>query len=140
MSAVDVSGRLSPIVAGTAVGVLAVALAAIAAITGRLPAMLSHQSADSASANGPVRATDAACWRCGTVETIRAVEVRGEPGRPGAIIAPALGPQVAEHHVYRVTVRMEDGSFRTVSLSSRPQFAVGDKVRIEQGALIAAGP
>jgi hypothetical protein len=33
-------------------------------------------------------------------------------------------------------VRMDDGSFRTVSLSSPPAFAVGDKVRVVEGKLV----
>jgi outer membrane lipoprotein SlyB len=38
---------------------------------------------------------------------------------------------------YRVTVRMDDASFRTVSQSTAPTVAVGDRVRIANGALVA---
>ncbi len=33
---------------------------------------------------------------------------------------------------------MDDGSFRTVSLSSAPPFNVGDKVRVIEGRLVRA--
>jgi len=34
---------------------------------------------------------------------------------------------VKKRYAYRVTVRMDDGSFRTISLSSPPTLAVGDR-------------
>jgi hypothetical protein len=33
---------------------------------------------------------------------------------------------------------MDDGSYRTVSLSSPPAMAVGDKVRVVEGKLVRA--
>ena len=41
-----------------------------------------------------------------------------------------------KRYAYRVTVRMDDGSFRTISLSSPPNLAVGDKVRVVEGKLV----
>jgi outer membrane lipoprotein SlyB len=70
------------------------------------------------------------CALCGTVESIRTVELRDEAG---AATAAAGGPA---RYAYRVTVRMDDGSFRTVSLSSPPTLAVGDKVRVVEGRLV----
>jgi outer membrane lipoprotein SlyB len=43
-----------------------------------------------------------------------------------------------KRYAYRVTVRMDDGSARTLSQSSPPAFAVGDKVRPVDGALVRA--
>ena len=40
--------------------------------------------------------------------------------------------------VWRVTLRMDDGSFRAISLPSPPAFAVGDKVRVVEGRLVRA--
>jgi outer membrane lipoprotein SlyB len=37
--------------------------------------------------------------------------------------------------VWRVAVRLEDGSLRTVSQRTQPPFAVGDRVRIVDGAV-----
>jgi outer membrane lipoprotein SlyB len=111
------------------------------------------------------------CPICGTVESVRTVEVRmeaegigiksGEPddlaaGRPagqgnekasttllGATGGFFSGSSDAEsgsrkRNAYRVTVRMDDGSYRTVSLSSPPAFAIGDKVRVVEGKLVRA--
>jgi hypothetical protein len=136
---INVSGRLNPLIAASAVGVIGLVLAGIASIGGGLPRTWSNQGAESVAASGRAPTADAACWRCGTVEAIRAVEVRGEPGVSAAVNGQVPGHPVGDHQMYRVIVRMEDGSFRTVSSSSRPRFTVGDKVRIEQGALIAAG-
>ena len=40
-----------------------------------------------------------------------------------------------KHYAYRVTVRMDDGSVRTVSQSNPPPFAPGDKVILIDGTL-----
>jgi hypothetical protein len=70
------------------------------------------------------------CTVCGTVESIRRVEVPDEAGgSPGATLA---------RSAFRVTVRMDDGSFRAISQSSPPAFAVGDKVRVVEGRLVRA--
>ena len=108
------------------------------------------------------------CALCGTVESIRTVEVRDEAGGasgvangpagsgPGeqavrenrgtavtlleaagaAISGNEIEKNMKRRYAYRVTVRMDDGSFRTVSLSSPPALAVGDKVRVVEGRLV----
>jgi hypothetical protein len=108
------------------------------------------------------------CPICGTVESIRVLEVRVETGeagtdgidsgRPAGVAAGRSGNdnssmtllEVAgslfsgssdgtrKRNVYRVTVRMDDGSYRTLSLSSPPTFAVGNKVRVIEGKLVRA--
>jgi hypothetical protein len=47
-------------------------------------------------------------------------------------------PERRKRVVYRVTLRMDDGSFRTISMSSPPAFTVGDKVRVVEGRLVRA--
>jgi outer membrane lipoprotein SlyB len=111
-----------------------------------------------------------ACAQCGTIESIRVIEVYEETsatnpnadaktpseavGSAGGAIAggatsmfdtltSAMKGNDAEkslrkRHVYRVTLRMDDGSFRAVSLSGPPAFAVGDKVRVVEGRLVRA--
>jgi outer membrane lipoprotein SlyB len=107
------------------------------------------------------------CALCGTVESIRTVEVRDEAGGAGtaaggpagagageqmvggsrgtavtlleaggAIAGNEIGKNVKKRYSYRVTVRMDDGSFRTVSMSSPPTLGVGDKVRVMEGRLV----
>jgi outer membrane lipoprotein SlyB len=111
------------------------------------------------------------CAICGTVESVRIVEVRMETegtgiksnesddlaaGRPagqgnekasttilgvtGGFFSGSSGVESGsrKRNAYRVTVRMDDGSYRTVSLSSPPAFAVGDKVRVIEGKLVRA--
>jgi outer membrane lipoprotein SlyB len=110
---------------------------------------------------------DSDCASCGTVEAIRIFEVRGNVtglragagGSGGALNGNdrgsgkgglttlgagdgALAGSEIENNAqkrvrYRVTVRMDDASFRTVSQSTAPSVAVGDRVRIANGALVA---
>jgi outer membrane lipoprotein SlyB len=107
-----------------------------------------------------------ACALCGTIESIRTVEVLDQVGatastadsRNGAeagavgasaatsvldtlssvVTGNAAENNVRKRLVYRVTLRMDDGSFRAISLSSPPSFAVGDKVRVVEGRLVRA--
>lgn len=106
------------------------------------------------------------CSLCGAIESIRIVEVRDETKAlgaaagefTGAVADPDKGNTDATtsvlgavggvfsgnevdkktRRVYRVTVHMDDGSFRTISLSSPPAFAVGEKVRVVEGKLVRA--
>lgn len=64
-----------------------------------------------------------------------AMTVLGAAG--GAFAGNEIEKNVKKRYVYRVTVRMEDGSFRTLSQSEAPALGVGAKVRIQDGALIA---
>ncbi|HEY6865227.1 MAG TPA: glycine zipper 2TM domain-containing protein [Burkholderiales bacterium] len=160
--------RLNPLVAGAAVSVMVFSLVGIAAMTGMLPGAMSEKGVEVAPA--PVAPRVAACPSCGTVESIREVELKGEAtglgavagGITGAVVGHQVGngrgqdamtvlgaaggayagneieKNVKKHIVYRVTVKMDDGSFRTVSQAAAPSFSVGDKVRIVQGALHAA--
>lgn len=61
-----------------------------------------------------------------------------------ATIAGGLGGAIAGHEiekhskkqkVYRVTVRMDDGTERTVSLAAQPAFGVGSRVKVNGNAL-----
>jgi outer membrane lipoprotein SlyB len=42
---------------------------------------------------------------------------------------------VKKHTVYRVTLRMDDGSLRTLSQREAPAYAVGDRVRVSNGRI-----
>ena len=54
----------------------------------------------------------------------------------GAFAGDAIEGQVKKHTVWHVTVRLEDGSVRTLSQNAQPPFAVGDRVRIVNGSSI----
>jgi len=109
------------------------------------------------------------CANCGVVESIDAVEVKGEGSYVGKIaggvvgaligsqigqgrgttaaeIAGAVGGAVAGNEIekrvkktthYDVTVRLQGGGTQTISYAAAPAFKVGDKVRVENGALVA---
>lgn len=69
-------------------------------------------------------------------------------GRTALGVAGAAGGAFAGHEIeknmrtttgYRVVVRMEDGSARTVYQSAPPSQAIGDKVRVSNGVLAGRG-
>jgi len=142
----------------------------VAGISGVIPGWMPGKAPNArqnAPAREPTRMTvqPSNCALCGTVESIRTVELRSVPdaaGRGGAGGADAgrtgqessattILESVAEaitgggregeknpskRFAYRVTVRMDDGSYRTVSQSTPPALAVGDKVRVVEGRLV----
>ena len=165
------SFRAAALLAGLAVSIAVLSLSLIFVVTdGSRNAQSPKRSG--ALPGGEVSLGNAAkpnnCPICGTVESIRILEVRVETGeagiessqptgvtagRPGndnssmTLIEVAgsffSGSSDAENgtrkrNAYRVTVRMDDGSYRTLSLSSPPTFAVGDKVRVIEGKLVRA--
>jgi len=106
--------RLHPLRLGARASV--VLLAAVAAMTGLIP------SAALPGDQRPERVDPAGgCASCGTVAAIRTVEIE---------------KTVNKRVAYRVTVRMDDGSYRTLSQPTRPPVAVGDKVRIVDGTVL----
>ena len=54
-------------------------------------------------------------------------------GVAGAAAAGGVGAPTDK--VYRVTVRMEDGSSQMVAVESMPSYKVGDRVRYSNGSL-----
>ena len=69
-------------------------------------------------------------------------------GNTVATIAGAAGGAYAGNEIeknmkksvrYQVRVRMNDGTLRTTYYSSAPAFAIGDKVKIVNGQVVAAG-
>ncbi len=67
----------------------------------------------------PSRTGTPQCLACGTVIIIRTFELQDAPRRL----------------VYRVTLQMDDGSFRTFSQSTQPPFPLGARVRVLNGAI-----
>ena len=53
----------------------------------------------------------------------------------GAFAGDAIEGHVKKQTAWRVTVRLEDGSVRTLQQSAQPPFAVGDRVRINGNAI-----
>lgn len=164
-----------------AVAVIIASLAAVGAITGLIPSAYSQRQdvapvrqaveVRAPADSGKPSQLAAACAQCGVVESIRAVEVKGQGSGVGAVaggvagavigsqfghgtgrtalgVLGAAGGAYAGHEVeknlkkstlWRITVRMEDGASRTLSQSTQPAFAVGEKVKVVNGALVARG-
>ncbi len=173
LNAIKPMVRANPLVAGAAVSLMVLSLVGIGAITGWIPSAISQKSGDvpaagrTAGGNGQ---RPSPCANCGTIESIRTVELRGDSSGLGAVTGGLTGgllgnqmgrgngntamtiigiaggalagneieKNMKKHYAYRVTVRMDDGSFRTLSQASPPAFAVGEKVRIVDGALARA--
>ena len=140
--------------AGTAAGLVVLGvLASMIKGEARVTPYVATPAAGSSSAG--------ACANCGLVVSIRILEVPDEsvgvrsavgapPGPPegqeAVRSATGLGlaggalagsePAARRRPAYRVTVRMDDGLFRTVSLSAPPPFTLGDKVRVVEGKLV----
>ena len=172
--------NMHPLVLGAAASVMVVSLVGAAAIGGLLPNARSGKTdapvqrsavaSDSARHGAPrLAAQESTCASCGTVQSIRTVELRGNAtglgavagGVTGAVVGNQIGrgngntamtilgaaggalagneieKRVKKHYSYRVTVRMDDGSFRTISQSSAPAVAVGERVRIVDGTVVA---
>ena len=53
----------------------------------------------------------------------------------GAYAGHTIEKNVKKHTVYRVTLRMDDGSLRTVAQREAPAYAVGDRVRLSNGRI-----
>ncbi|MBE0626625.1 MAG: glycine zipper 2TM domain-containing protein [Burkholderiales bacterium] len=64
-----------------------------------------------------------------------AMTILGAAG--GAIAGNEIEKNVNTRYAYRVRVRMDDGALRTVSQSSPPSVAVGEQVRIVNGAIVS---
>jgi outer membrane lipoprotein SlyB len=94
-------GRTHPILIAASVAVLLFSLLGAAALTGVLPSAFPKAAA-------------ARCADCGVVEAIRTSGEAVESGQAA----------------WRVTVRLDDGSLRTLPQRAQPRYAVGDRVRI----------
>jgi outer membrane lipoprotein SlyB len=163
------STRIRPLVTAAAASVAIAGLIGVSAFTGMLPTNRGPMRDEVPSPRSELKPGQAVlCALCGTIESVRMIEVYYEPsaapgaaepktgaetvGSPGGAIAsggmsvldtlagivPGGTKDVRKRLVWRVTLRMDDGSFRTISASSQPAFAVGDRVRVVEGRLVRA--
>lgn len=147
--------RTRPLKLGAAATVMVVTLTGVAVVGGLLSNGRSGTTDATAVQKGAVAADgarqrapgfaaqDSACASCGTVVSIRVVAVKGDAAGLGAVaggVAAAgneIEKNVKQHQSYRVTVRMDDGSFRTVSQRSPPAVAIGERVRVVDSTVLA---
>ena len=147
--------KVSPFALGIAV--TAASLAAAALISGVVtvqgmqrkippPAGEPPQAATSMEARGAAVATSrdsletqvdrSACTVCGVVEAVRPFEIRSSTTVPEGAERALGDNHVVPRTAYRVTVRMDDGSYRTLSQPTKPTVVPGNKVRIADGAVL----
>ena len=168
------STLIRPLVAAAAASVAIAGLISVGTFTGMLPGKRAPMRDEGPAATSDLKpGRSSACALCGTIESMRTVEVYDEPnaaagaadpksapetaaGGPGAAIASGAASvldslngivsgaadknerDLRKRIVWRVTLHMDDGSFRAISLPRPPVFAVGDKVRVVEGRLVRA--
>lgn len=104
--------RSHPLIVGAALAIILLCVAGAAAITGLIPGAV-LPGGDTA----PARAGAPGCAGCGTVVAIQ-----------------RMSPSSA----WRITLRMDDGTYRTLSQPEPPALAVGEIVRITGGRALPA--
>ena len=141
---------------GAAASAIILSLVGAAAIGGLLPNARSDKTDTAAPRSAPVSnsvhlsaprlaAGDSTCVTCGTVDSIHAVELKGNAtglgavagGVTGALAGNTFQKYVNKRYSYRVKVRMDDGTFRAVSQVGAPAVEIGERVRVIDGTVIA---
>lgn len=119
------SGILYPLMLIAAIAVIVFSISGIASMMGWMPSVLSHgattlraQSAAAMEPGAPATGVDKSCRDCGVIESVRPVQ---------------------KSRRYEIRVRMGDGTFRTLYHAAHPEFAVGQKVRVTDQGMAAAG-
>ncbi len=111
--------RNYPVVLGAGVAILLFSLVGGAAISGVLPQDIGRNNPHATPLIDTTALAAAArkgnCRTCGVVSAIRPMRVESAAGNFAA---------------YNVTVRMDDGSERTLSQKKTPGFDVGSRVRV----------
>lgn len=108
-----------------------------------------------------VAANKSKCADCGVVDSIRAKEVEkggvvvaglkdtrpaednlGAAGRSSGLTYAALNGTGSETRIavnFVLTLRMEDGTVRTIYDNQRPPFSIGERVRLINGSVVPLG-
>lgn len=84
-------------------------------------------------------ATQQASSSYGVIQAIDQMQ-RQDVGAMGAVGAAAAGGSISgspTDKVYRVTVRLDDGSTQMVVLESQPGYKIGDRIRYSNGSVQA---
>jgi len=157
--------RSHPLIVGAALAIILLCLAGAAAITGLLPVAVSQRTDSTAPAPGAVPAC-ATCGTVVALRQVQvsgsasgagavaggltgavvgsqfgrgadrtALTILGAAG--GAYAGNSIEKNMNKSTAWRITVRMDDGSHRTLSQPEPPAIAVGDAVRIADGRALA---
>jgi len=116
--------RNYPVVISAGVAVMVFSLIGGAAVTGILPISGAKNGASPVleKTAAAAAARRSGCQTCGVISALEAV--KGETGDLAG---------------YRVTLRMDDGRERSLSLGSRPAYGVGSRVRVIDGNRLERG-
>ncbi len=148
----------SPIVKIAAAAVIVFAVVGVAAMTGLIPTSVSKEDlAKTCPTCGVVESvrlvelkgqgTGAGAVTGGVVGAVVGNQIGSGRGNDLATIAGAAGGAYAGHQVernmrksthFRITVRMNDGSVRTITQRHDPGVGTGDNVRLVNGAVVRA--
>lgn len=109
------AGHNYPLLLAAGVALLLSGLVGAAAVTGVLPRTAADVPGVLENTAAAAAARKAGCRTCGVVAAVRKIKVQGD--------------------VYRVTVRMDDGSERTLTSAGAPAYGVGARVRVNGNAL-----
>ena len=117
-------GILYPLMLIAAIALIVFSIVGIATMMGWMPTALSVRDAPERAAAAAPRQAGGACADCGIVESIRAS--KREAGAKGAV-------------TYQIRVRMSDGATRTFYETAQPALAIGQRVRVTERGIAAAG-
>jgi outer membrane lipoprotein SlyB len=143
--AVKDTGILYPLMLVAAVGVIVFSIAGIATMMGWMPGVLTSGTKPVARLEAPQQsaprgvAPASACRDCGIVESLRVVEAPGESSDAGAFAVHESGKRASRAVHFEIRVRMSDGASRTLYERTRPALTVGQKVRVTEQGVMAAG-
>lgn len=94
------------------------------------------------SKTAPPAVAVALCTDCGVIDSVRAVEVKGEGSGVGAGAGAYAGNEVEKNMKksisYEIRVRMDDNTYRTFH-AAQPDVGVGQRVKVRDGQLVSAG-
>lgn len=106
------------------------------ASTKPVPKLAQPETAAKGSGNGAANVASL-CSECGVVESVRRVDsVQKDGSESASESADASGNGDANASSYRIQVHMEDGKVRIVYQRDTPTVAIGDHVKIVDGAVV----
>ncbi|MBV8030722.1 MAG: hypothetical protein JO035_04365 [Betaproteobacteria bacterium] len=119
--------RNYPVVIGSGVALVLFGLVGATALTRGLPQNLAaynpHLTPMLESTASAAAARKSDCRACGVVAAVRPIEIR-ESAESGV-----------KERVFRIVVRMDDGTERALTQPRAPLFGVGSRVRVKGNAL-----
>lgn len=150
----DIPAMQSPLVKIAAVAVIILAVTGIGVMTGVIPSSLSRNAAEDCANCGVVenvrlvelkgQGSGLGAVAGGIVGGVVGHQIGSGRGQDVATVAGAAGGAYAGHQIernvkktahYRITVRMSDGSTRTLTQRSDPGVHAGDSVVIANGTV-----